>query len=432
MTTKLKVYKTAPLALMALLALTTPGLAQEISLSDGSAVVRVKVKGFDKKLQKKIVAFGKNLEANLNELGSNLSVELDNITPEINADLKDLGKSLDLDLDFSSKNDSNDKDGDNGTDNNTENNGQGEKFKSYSKSYPIDGNDKIKLSNQYGRITINTWDRNEVKVDVQIKAQASDDNAAQKLLDGVQIRDGKEGDLVFFRTNIEPGSNGNNSWNPLNWGSSNKKRKLEINYTVYMPSKTDLNVEDSYGGIVLPDLQGKIRISSSYGSVQAQDLTNPANEISGSYGSLKAGSINGTRLDYSYGSVEVEECNNLKADLSYGSFKLGKLKGAADFDLSYVSGFKIEELGAAVKRVNVNSSYSNVGLGIPGNNSFDFDVTTTYGGFNYDDDKATITSKSPSDSKHYSATKNYKGYYGKSGSGAQINIHSTYGGVRFD
>jgi hypothetical protein len=130
--------------------------------------------------------------------------------------------------------------------------------------------------------------------------------------------------------------------------------------------------------------------------------------------------------------VEVEECNNLKADLSYGSFKMGKLKGAADFDLSYVGGFKIAELGTAVKRVNVNASYSNVGLGIPGDNSFDFDITTTYGGFNYDNDKVTITSKSPSDNKHYSSTKNYKGYFGKSGSAAQINIHSTYGGVRFD
>ena len=58
-----------------------------------------------------------------------------------------------------------------------------------------------------------------------------------------------------------------------------------------MPAKTDLNVEDSYGGIELPDLSGKVKISSSYGSVSAQNLSNPADEIEGSYGSLKVGSF---------------------------------------------------------------------------------------------------------------------------------------------
>jgi len=303
------------------------------------------------------------------------------------------------------------------------------KYKNYSKSYPIDGNDRIKLSNQYGKITVNTWDKHEMKVDVQIKAEANDDGEAQKLLDGVQIRDGKDGDLVSFRTNIEPGTNG--SWKMWNWGN-NKKRKIEINYTVYMPAKTDLNIEDSYGAIVLPDLAGRVKITSSYGSVTAENLSNPANQIDGSYGSLKIVSLNGGHLDYSYGSAEIEQCNNLKGAVSYGSFKLGKLNGAADLDLSYIGGFKIGEVGPGMKRLNINSTNSGISLGTPGSSNFDFDVTTTYGGFNYSDEKVTITNKSPNDSRHYSSTKNFKGHFGKGTAGAQVNIKSTYGSVKFE
>jgi hypothetical protein len=81
----------------------------------------------------------------------------------------------------------------------------------------------------------------------------------------------------------------------------------------------------------------------------------------------------------------------------------------------------------------VNSSYSGVSLGVPGGNNFDFDITTSYGGFNYNDDKVTITSKTPPDgSKHIGPTRNYKGHFGKEGAEAQVNIHTNYGGVNFE
>jgi hypothetical protein len=44
--------------------------------------------------------------------------------------------------------------------------------KNYSKTYAVDGNDILKINNRYGKITVNTWTRNEVKVDVQIKVAA--------------------------------------------------------------------------------------------------------------------------------------------------------------------------------------------------------------------------------------------------------------------
>jgi hypothetical protein len=390
----------------------------------------------EKELQQNTNDFDVNLKLNINDLVKNLVVKVNEIAPKIELELKDYEK--DLDFNITSKinlglNDLKNLDFDNDINNSDEDFEEWQvkqKFKTYSKSYPIDANDKIRLSNQYGRIIVNTWDRHEIKVDVQIKAEANDDDAAQKLLDGVQIRDSKEGDLVSFRTTIEPNENG--SWKIWEWGGK-KNHKLEINYTVYMPAKTDLNVEDSYGSIQLPALDGRIKIRSSYGSVSAQSLSNSSNEIEGSYGSLKVGSLNGGHLDYSYGSVDMDECNNLKANLSYGSFKLGKLKGAADLDLSYVGGFKIEEMSSTFKRLNVNSSYSGVSLGVPGSNNFDFDITTNYGGFNYNDDKVTITSKTPPDgSKHIGPTRNYKGHFGKEGTEAQVNIHTTYGSVNIE
>ncbi|HEY2581552.1 MAG TPA: hypothetical protein VGI43_07080, partial [Mucilaginibacter sp.] len=137
-----------------------------------------------------------NLKLGIKDLVNNIVVKVNDIVPNINVDLSEL-KNLDFNIeqniDFELKNSI--KSNDCNTQNNDEKDGQQkQKFKTYSKSYPIDENDRIKLSNQYGKIAVNTWDRHEIKVDVQIKAEADDDGLAQKLLDGVQIRDSKEGD----------------------------------------------------------------------------------------------------------------------------------------------------------------------------------------------------------------------------------------------
>ena len=46
------------------------------------------------------------------------------------------------------------------------------KAKTFSKSFAIDKSDKVNLSNQYGSITVKVWSKNEIKVDVDMKAYA--------------------------------------------------------------------------------------------------------------------------------------------------------------------------------------------------------------------------------------------------------------------
>ncbi len=439
---KSKIYKPALLVLLAIATLNNIGFAQDTTTVKHPSHEKSRDFG-EKGFQLNMDDLNINLKMDINHLVNNILVQVNDIAPKISAVTKDLNLDIEpnINLDLSNLNinidpkinldlkDITDRSGtyDQYQGNGDESASMIDKLKSYSKSYPIDGNDKIKLNNQFGKITVNTWDRHEVKVDVQIKASAENDEEAQKLLDGVKINDSKDGDLVSFRTDIE---RNNGSWKI--WGGR-KNHKIEINYTVYMPAKTDLDVEQSYGAIELPDLGGRVKISSSYGSVSAQNLSNSSNQIDVSYGSLKSGMINGAHLDCSYGSADVDEVNNLKADLSYGSFKLGKLTGTAEFDLAYEGGFKIGEMANSFKKLNINSSYSSVGLGIPGNNNFDFDVTTTYGGFNYNDDKVIVTSKTPPDgSKHIGPTRNYKGHFGKEGSEAQVKINADYGGVNFE
>jgi hypothetical protein len=346
----------------------------------------------------------------------NFAYEFTSIAPQIAYGFKD----FDTNFSFNYTDDNNQK-GDDGV----------EKSKSYSKSYTVDGNDVINIDNRFGKITVNTWAKNEVKVDVQIKVAANDDDKAQKLLDNVTIRDSKDGSGVYFKTNINT-NNDDNSWS-LFGGKHNNVRKMEVNYTVYMPVKNPMNISNKYGSTDLPDLEGKLNINNSYGSLVAKALSNPGNQITVKYGSATIGALNGSDLDVAYGSLNLGECNKLNADISYGSAKIGRITTSGNINVKFSGALSIGDVDKNVKNLAVNASYSSVKLGLGGDQNADFDVTVRYGSFNYGGNDVSITSKTPSDSERgFNPTKNYKGHLGKGGTDRTITINSSYGSVSFN
>ncbi|MGZ5255773.1 MAG: hypothetical protein ACXWCT_15300, partial [Flavitalea sp.] len=61
------------------------------------------------------------------------------------------------------------------------------KIKSYSKSYALSGSDRVSLSNQFGEMKLNTWDKNEIKVDISITGKSDEEPRAQEILDKISI-----------------------------------------------------------------------------------------------------------------------------------------------------------------------------------------------------------------------------------------------------
>jgi hypothetical protein len=302
--------------------------------------------------------------------------------------------------------------------------------KTYTKSYNVDRNDVLLIDNKYGKVTVNTWNKNEFKVDVQIKADANEQDEAQKLLDNVSISDSKEGSNVSFQTEIKGSKT---TWNMWSGDGKTALGKLEINYTIYMPSKNALTITNRYGGTTLPDFDGKLTINSSYGSFVAKALTNPANNITSRYGSTNIESLKGSDLKVAYGSLLLGSCDNITADVSYSSAKISSIKTSGNINMRYGGGLKIGELDKNFKDLLVNSSYSSVQLGLGNGQNFNFDVTVHYGGFSYGDHNVTVTDKTPSDDEHgWTSTKTYKGHMGKGNSDKTITIKTNYGSVKFD
>jgi len=373
-------------------------------------VVKVNLRKLKTQLKQYTAQANTQIVAAVNSLSTEIAANIDDVAPQINTAFND----ADVNVTVNTKDNNNIDDAD--------------LVKNYSKTYPADANDVLSIENKYGSVTVNTWNRNEFKVDVQIKVTAGSEDRAQKILDDVNVSDAKNGSLVAFRTIIEQVKN---SWFSAFTGG--ETRKVEIDYTVYMPAKNELVIDNHYGAINLPDLDGKVTIDCAYGGLKARSLSNEST-IRLKYGNASIESLGDCTMQLSYGGLTVGSVNTLTADVNYssGPVKIGKLHTSAAINLRYGGGLQIGDLDRNVKNLAINSSYSNIDIGLSGDENADFAIVTRYGDFNYDDHAFTITAKTPDDGeKGYHSTKSYKGYIGRANSGKTITINSSYGNVKF-
>jgi len=304
-----------------------------------------------------------------------------------------------------------------------------EKSKVISKTYPVNRNDKLAINNQYGKVSVHVWTKNEIRVDVEVKAFESSERTAQELLESVKISESRQPDLISFKTTFEKTSL--NFWSRIRNGRE-ERRGVQVNYEIYMPAANALDINNRYGSTVLPDFIGPVNISSAYGSLSTGKLDNPANQVKISYGSANMDNYANGNLDVSYGSLKLRGADKVNASIKYSRAMISRLTGSGTFNLSYSSGFTIVDVDKNVKSLMINSSYSGVTLGIDENADFNFDVTVSYAGFNYNNDKINLIHdlSEQNKSRGWNPTKNYKGSMGK-GSDSRIIIKSNYGAVKF-
>ncbi|MEJ2884011.1 hypothetical protein [Pedobacter sp. GR22-6] len=363
-----------------------------------------------------------------------------------------------------------------------------QKLKIFSRTYPATANDKVVLSNEYGSMQIKTWEKKEVKVEVSIKAYGNSDTDAQKLLDGVNIEAGKQGDQVVFKTKI----------NQVNLGLTRKRGRVEVkvDYIVYMPVSNSLTLSQNYGNVSLEDLTGALYAKVQYGNFSATNLKSNNNYISVQYGKtdiqrinkavikhqygsgLTIGTVSNLDLDAQYAAVSINTIrgmalikqqygsgltigtteqldlniqyanatiNTVKAnarinqqysnlslgtvsglDLNtqYTSVTIGSLKGNGNIDMQY-NKLSIDEVGAQCRSLQIDGNYLAINVGFAGGFNADFDVKTSYAPFKYGDQ---ISAQLLGDRN--STSKNYTGRIGNGGTGL-VKIKSDYGSVLF-
>jgi hypothetical protein len=235
------------------------------------------------------------------------------------------------------------------------------KDRSISETYNASGNDKLTISNQFGKVVVRTWSRNEVKVDIKIAVSSTDQDNAEEMFNRIDVNHGKDGSNIYFKTIMD--KNRDKNQDKKQHGS--QSNSINIDYEVSMPAGLTLDIENKFGKTTLPDLSGQVDIDQQFGDLEAGRLSNPRN-VSVKFGSAEIESVDGGTYDFQFvGNTAI--LKNATGDIKV---KVQHCKS---------NGVVIH--AANVSSLNVNAQHSDVSLVVPRDMSANYLVETHFGSF---------------------------------------------------
>lgn len=323
-----------------------------------------------------------------------------------------------------------------------------ERKKTIIKMFDVDPSDVLSIDNQFGQVSVNLWDKSEIRIQITITANSDSDERVQRFLDAVTIDEKRNGNQISIRTNFSQSSVSN--WSLGNWKNDGERNFVRINYEVMMPKQNALSVRNKFGNTTIPIFHAPLTVYNRYGNFSADELTNRQTDIDVAYGKAMIKALESAKLDVAYGNLDLDRANvlmlvnkfgkmrigdvgKINADIDYSGATIGTLRESGQIKLSFSGGFRIEQLPKTADNVAIQASYSSVALPIDhGGNDCDFDVTVSYGNFNYGNGSTMHFKSQPEDDNNRSPrmTKQYIGKVG-TGSGTKVRVVSKFGNVNF-
>jgi len=181
------------------------------------------------------------------------------------------------------------------------------------------------IDNKYGDIIINGWERDSISIVLDIKVSHKKLDQAQSLIDRIEPSIKMIGNATYITSEIIK-KNGNmvskyfNKANPLGFDKSN----VQIDYTIYLPSKASVDITNKFGDVIIDDYQGKLKVNLEHGDMWLNnDLSNVSVDIK--YGKMKAKAISYANITAKNGGVDLKSSNNLSLNSSGSTIELGAI-----------------------------------------------------------------------------------------------------------
>lgn len=323
---------------------------------------------------------------------------------------------------------------------------QDQKKKYVEKSFKVSSSTSLRIENKFGKVEINSWEKSEFSIKVEIIGKGRSEERAQKILDAIDISIRESSAEVSLETEISETKNKN-------------EEGFEINYTVYMPEGNPLNIKNSFGDVTMGDRGGDLKLTVAYGSMKVGDVKGES-EIKLSFGNgdvgniqdgeltvkyskldieaaaklefeqgfsdIEIGTVNDLELESKYGKVEIEKAHRIDADVHFSGFEIEELTGSLELDCSYLGDFSIDRLAKSFTLVDIDGKFGSYEIGLePGLNA-DINAEFSFADLKMSSDvDAEFSYRVKESNKSY-----YKGKIGSGDSNKVIRIDSGYGNLR--
>jgi hypothetical protein len=197
--------------------------------------------------------------------------------------------------------------------------------KQISKRYKISPETRIEITNKYGNIKINTWEKDSVVFDIKIKVEDKKLSRLEKQISGIDFDFINSQHFIIARSKV--GENRSTfEKEVLNFKETvlQADAKIEIDFTVWMPKTNQLKVENKFGDIYVDDFIGDIDINLSNGNLKAHDFSGKTN-LKLSFGDATINQLKTGKLDCNYSEVYIKKADKLQIISKSSDFEITEI-----------------------------------------------------------------------------------------------------------
>ncbi len=227
------------------------------------------------------------------------------------------------------------------------------------KSFPATASTLLNIDNRYGKVTIETWDRNEIRFTVTVtgtsprsQAEADEHNAR------VTIDLSSQGDVVRALTTVK------SQTRSMGGG-------FKIEYLVRVPRGIEMEIRNHYGDVEIDRCGGsRTKFEIKYGDLTCGTISDA--KINLEYGNAHLGPAGNLKIYLRYGKMYLETYGNLTVDSKYGevnaeggnsihatsAYDRYNIERAADFQIT--GAYTKIKVGAVAGSISVTAKYGGV------------------------------------------------------------------------
>ncbi len=288
--------------------------------------------------------------------------------------------------------------------------------KNISKHFKVSKDTRIEIANKYGKIELNTWEKDSVVIDVDIRVEEKKLSRLEKAMDEIKFDITSNQHFLIFRTSVGENRSAIEK-EILRFKESllQTDGNMEIDYTVWVPETNQLKVENKFGDIFIGDYSGEVEIDLSNGNLKSHDF-NGRLELTLNFADATINEMKNGRLDCSYSDVYLKKAESLRiiskqtnyeileintldaeskrdkfrirlADLidakgSFSNFRINELTDRLTLRTEY-GDIDVEKAAPDFSNIFIESRSTDINLYFPQNTNFGFEITHTKAEVNF-------------------------------------------------
>lgn len=278
------------------------------------------------------------------------------------------------------------------------------------KRFKVNPDTRIEISNKYGKVELNTWDKDSVVLNISIRVEDKKLSKLEKAIDDIDFEITDSQSFLVIKTLTGESQNQlEKEFQKFKETLFQTDGKSEINYTVWLPKTNNLKVDNKFGDVYIGDYLGEVEITLSNGNLKSHDFGGKT-ELNLSFADATVNEIKTGRLNCNYSEMYLKKAGNIRivsksteyeindvtdldtdsrrdkfrirkagnvdAQGSFSNFRINELTDRITLRAEY-GDIEIEKISTDFSNVFIESKSADIDLYFNKNSAFKFEITQT-------------------------------------------------------